>query len=74
MKINYKGIEITLNDDAYYEYCSHINGIQCINPNNYVKCTGTSNSKNYEVWYYIENTYIELDEIDYNNPSHIKEI
>lgn len=69
--IKWKGHEIALGDNADYCYRSHINGMQCTEPYNWVLVTGFDLNEEdtfYDVWYYVEDTSIELDAIDFSDP------
>lgn len=53
------------------EYRSHINGMNCLSPNNWVSGTATDEQENeYKLWYYVEDNF-EFDEIDYDDPDDI---
>lgn len=68
-----ENLTITLVDNsADFKYRSHINGMQATEPNNWVACNATgSDGKDYTAWYYVADTDIELDEIDYSEPDDI---
>ncbi len=68
-------LSITLGaGEADYTYRSHINGMQVSEPNKWVSCAGTGgDGKNYTAWYYVEDTNMELDNIDYDNPDDIED-
>ena len=69
LKIN--GRTFTMENDADYEYRSHINGMQTTEPNNWVSCKGTDeNGTEITAWYYVEDG-TELDSINYDEPSDI---
>lgn len=73
MKITYEGLNLTLVDDADYRYHSHINGLQVLDPNNWVHCTAKDESEfTYDVWYYIEDISAELEDTDWEHPSHVE--
>lgn len=71
---NYNGHKITLNDSTDYAYRSHINGMQCTEPDNWVLAKGFDESGNvYNVWYYVEDPdSTDLDSIDYANPEDVE--
>lgn len=53
------------------EYRSHINGMTCLSPNNWVSGVAKDYDGNeYKLWYRVEDEF-EFDEIDYNNPDDI---
>lgn len=71
--------KITVNEKNYclddntidMEYRSHINGMNCLSPNNWVSGTATDEEGNeYKLWYYVEDDF-EFDKIDYDNPDDI---
>lgn len=72
IKIN-ENLTITLIDnDADFKYRSHVNGNQLTHPDNWVACRATGSDGNeYTAWYYVADTDIELDEIDYRNPDDV---
>ena len=73
--IKWKNHEIALGDDAEYTYRSHINGMQCTEPNSWVLVTGYDVNEEetyYDVWYYVPDANTSLDEIDYENYWDIK--
>ena len=66
-------LNITLNTEADIEYRSHINGMQTVNPANWVSVEGKGNDgETYKAWYFVEDLKIGLDEIDYGKPSDIE--
>lgn len=71
LKIN--GRTYTMENEADYEYRSHINGMQNLAPDNYVSCKGKDeNGNEVTAWYYVENPdETPLEEIDYDNPADI---
>lgn len=69
LKIN--GITYTMDNNADFEYRSHINGMQNLAPDNYVSCKGKDeNGNDITAWYYVSDG-TALDEIDYDNPADI---
>lgn len=66
-------LTITLIDnDADFKYRSHVDGNQLIHPNNWVACGAIgSDGKEYTAWYYVPDSDIELDEIDYSAPNDV---
>lgn len=69
--IEWHGHKIALGDDADFQYRSHINGMQCTEPDNWVHVTGYDMNEEetyYDIWYYVEDTSIDLDQIDYSDP------
>ena len=69
-----ENLSITLGDEADLSYRSHINGMQASEPDNWVACKATgSDDKDYTAWYYVEDTNMELDNIDYDNPDDIED-
>lgn len=67
------GKSYTMNNEADYEYRSHIEGMAANSPDNWVSNHGTDEDGNEIVaWYFIENSdETALDEIDYENPDDI---
>lgn len=71
LKINNR--TYTMDNNADFEYRSHINGMQATEPDNWVSCKGTDeNGNDITAWYYVENPdETPLEEIDYYKPSDI---
>ena len=68
-------LKITLDFEAIPEYRSHINGMQAINPDNWLLVRGEgSDGNSYQVWYFIENWGIELEDVDYTEPNDIEDM
>lgn len=68
--LKWHGHEIALGDDAEFTYRSHINGMQCTEPENWIHVTGYDVNEEetyYDVWYYVSDTSISLDEVDYED-------
>lgn len=73
--IELNGKKYIITQEAYYEYRSHIDGCQALEPNNWVAMYLTDGEKDYVAWYYVEDideTDLEFD-IDYDEPSDIEE-
>ena len=67
-----ENLTITLGNDADFEYRSHINGMQATEPNNWVACKATGSDGNeYTAWYFVADTNVELDTIDYDDPDDV---
>ena len=68
-------LKITLDFEAAPEYRSHINGMQVINPDNWLLVKGEgSDGNSYRVWYFIEDWNIELEDVDYTEPNDIEDM
>lgn len=70
--ITYDGKEYTLTSQAEFEYRSHKNGFMTQYPNNYLSAMATLEDKEYKVWWFIEDTTVELDSIDYDNVTDVE--
>ena len=69
-----ENLSITLGDEADLSYRSHINGMQTTEPNNWMACKATgSDGKSYTAWYYVEDTNMDLDNIDCDDPDDIED-
>ena len=69
--ITVNGKTYTMTGDAEITYRSHINGMQCTCPDNWVSCPLVDEDGNeYTAWYKID-ADTELDSIDYDAPSDI---
>lgn len=71
MMITYNGKTIILGEDAEYTHRSHINGMQCTEPDNWIHVTGAdAEDENdiYDIWYYVEDVNTELEDINWNDP------
>lgn len=68
-------LSITLGaGEADYTYRSHINGMQASEPDNWVACKATgSDDKDYTAWYYVEDTNVDLGDIEYEEPDDIED-
>lgn len=67
-------LKIALDAEAIAEYRSHINGMQVINPDNWLLVRGEgSDGNSYQVWYFIEDWNIELEDVDYAEPHDIED-
>lgn len=69
------GKNYTMNDEADYEYRSHIGSWTANYPNNWVACHGKDeNGDEVTAWYNVENPEeTDFDEIDYNSPDDIED-
>lgn len=68
-------LKIALDSEAISEYRSHINGLRTINPDNWLLVRGEgSDGNSYQVWYFIENWDIELEDVDYAEPNDIEDM
>lgn len=69
--ITVNGKSYTMTGDAEITYRSHINGMQCTCPDNWVSCPLEDEDGNeYTAWYRIDEG-TELDGIDYDEPEDI---
>lgn len=68
-------LEIALSFEIKYEYRSHINGMQAINPNNWVAVDGKgSDGKDYTAWYFIKDiNNTDPEDINYDEPDDIED-
>ena len=83
LRINESGdnsrLSIKLDSSADFEYRSHINGMRCTCPDNWVSCGAIdSNGDRYTCWYFVSDDDIssdswELSDIDYDNPDDIED-
>ena len=68
--ITVSGKTYTMTGEAEITYRSHINGMQCTCPNNWVALPLVDADGNeYTAWYYMTDTNAELNSIDYDSPS-----
>lgn len=69
--ITVNGKKYTLSNEADFVYRSHINGMSCLEPNNWVACDCTDeNGVPCTAWYYAKEEW-DLSWIDYNDPDDI---
>ena len=68
-------LKITLSTEANIEYCSHINGMQTVKPDNWVSVEGQCNDgKSYKAWYFVEDfDNTDLEDINYEEPADIED-
>ena len=75
--ITVNGKKYTLSNEADFVYRSHINGMSCLEPNNWVACDCTDeNGTEYTAWYYVteeeaQEENWDLSWIDYGDPDDI---
>jgi hypothetical protein len=73
-KVTFEGKEYRLTSAAEFEYRSHANGWQLQHPDNYVSAHAVDAEGNkYKVWWFVPDTSVELDSIDYSNVDDVEE-
>lgn len=74
--VTFENKEYVLTENPFWEYRSHnVNGWQMQYPENYLMAHAVDNKGNeYRVWWFIEDTNVELDSIDYDNVTDVEEV
>jgi hypothetical protein len=73
--VNFEGKEYTLTCNPDFEYRSHnAHGWQMQHPDNYLSAIAISEGKKYKVWWFVDDTNVELDSIDYDNVADVEEV
>lgn len=74
-KITVESKVYTLTSQPEFEYRSHYNGFQITHPDNYLSAMAKDIDGNtYKIWWFVEDTNVELDSINYDNVDSVEKV